>query len=57
MRQALERIVTEADAGRYARQVQAVRHARDSRTPAQMAPIYRQLVGAGFGGAVCGARD
>ena len=50
MRQALEEIVTAMDAGRYARQVEALKRARESRTPEALARDYRAILDRSVGG-------
>ncbi len=50
MRTAVEKIVTEMDAGRYARQVAAMQALRAARTPAALAGTYRALVELGYPG-------
>ncbi len=49
-RAALDDILATMDAARYRRQVEAVRQARDSRLPAQLAIEYRVIVQRRFGG-------
>ncbi|HEY0523206.1 MAG TPA: glycosyltransferase [Stellaceae bacterium] len=50
MRRALEEIMTAMDAGRYARQVEGLKRARESRTPEALARDYRAILDRHFGG-------
>lgn len=48
MQAALEEVLLRPDPARYARQVEALRALRESRTPRATAPAYREMVRTGF---------
>ncbi len=50
MRQALEEILAAMDASRYARQVEALKRARESRTPEALAREYRAILAKNYRG-------